>query len=306
LVSGEPEHLIIRPPSEHRSLLVRVTRGCSWNRCRFCGIYPHLGQPEYSARTVEEIKRDIDILRERYSSFKRAFLGDADPVEIGVDQFVEVLQYLRQVFPELNRVTCYARSSTLWKIRAEGIKRLASAGLDRVHIGLESGDLEVLKIHKKGQSPKVAIESGHWLREAGIEISWYVLLGMGGCDLWQQHIDGTVDLIRQVMPDFVRLRRIWLYGSGTGIGPECPLWEDIREGRFKSQTPEGTVLELRRLIEKLDDVPFFLTCDHANNYVRVEGRMPEERQRMLDEIDAFLSLDPESREAHYRAVGSQI
>ena len=29
----------IRPPSEAQSLLIRVTRGCHWNKCKFCGLY---------------------------------------------------------------------------------------------------------------------------------------------------------------------------------------------------------------------------------------------------------------------------
>jgi hypothetical protein len=300
------EHLIIRPPSEARSLLVRVTRGCKWNRCLFCGIYTHLGQPDFSVRTVEEIKKDIDYLRKRVGRINRAFLGDADPLLIGVDEFAEVVEYLRQVFPELTRVTCYARASTLWKIREDGINRIARAGLDRVHVGLESGDEQVLKLHRKGQSRRILVESGRWLRRAGIEISYYVLLGLGGADRWKEHMDATAGVINEVDPEFVRLRRIWLYGDGSGSGPECPLWDEIREGRFEPQTPEGTVLELRRLIEKLEGVESFITCDHSNNYVRVEGRMPEERDRMLEEIDAFLALPEERRRAHYEAVGSQI
>lgn len=302
----EPEHLVIRPPSEHRSLLVRVTRGCKWNRCRFCGIYPHMGQPDFSVRTVREVKEDIDTLRRRHARLKRAFLGDADPLMIGLDEFIEIVRYLRAAFPDLTRLTCYARASTAWKLKPAGIRRLADAGLDRIHIGLESGDPDVLAFHRKGLSPAVAEESGRWIRDAGIELSWYVLLGMGGTALWRRHARNTAAVINRTNPDFVRLRRLWIYGDGTGTGPESPLWASVRDGTFEPQTPEGTVRELRDIIAGLADVESMIISDHANNYFRVDGKMPEEQAAMLAEIDRFLALPEATRAAHYRAVGSRI
>lgn len=303
----QPESLIIRPPSEWRSVLVRVTRGCHWNRCRFCGIYPALGEPNFSVRTASEVKRDIDLLRARISRATTAFLGDADPLQVGLDPFIEIVHHLKDVFPEVTRVTCYARASTLWQFKAPGIERLAQAGLTRVHIGLESGDSETLKFHRKGQTPEIVATTGQWLRQAGVEASFYVLLGMGGRDRWQPHIDSTVSVIQDAAPEFVRIRRIWLYG-GEEIRPsaECPLREDIRSGAFQPQTAEGTVLELRRLVEKLENVHTFLTCDHANNYVSVHGRLPTDRLAMLEEIDQFLRLPETERLAHYEAIGSSI
>jgi radical SAM superfamily enzyme YgiQ (UPF0313 family) len=233
----QPESLIIRPPSKWRSMLVRLTRGCHWNRCLFCGIYPALGEPTFSARTFPEVKRDIDILRARVSRATTAFLADSAPLQIGLDEFIEIVRYLRSAFPEITRLTCYARASTLWKAKEPGIRRLAEAGLNRVHIGLESGDPSILKFHRKGQTPEIVVAAGQWLREAGIEVSFYVLLGMGGRDRWKPHIDNTVRVIENMDPEFVRIRRIWLYGGeDSERSPECPLWEDIRSGVFIPQT----------------------------------------------------------------------
>ncbi len=303
----QPESLIIRPPSEWRSVLVRLTRGCQWNRCRFCGVYPALGEPGFSVRTVSEVKRDIDLLRARITRATTAFLGDADPLQIGLLPFIEIAHYLRDVFPEVTRLTCYARASTLWQLKASGIRRLAEAGLTRVHVGLESGDPDILRFHRKGQTPEIVASTGQWLRQAGIEVSCYVLLGMAGCDRWHAHIDNTVRVIEDAAPEFVRVRRIWLYGGeGSERSAECPLWQDIRSGAFTPQTAEGTVLELRRLIEKLDKVNTFFTCDHANNYVCVHGRLPCDRSAMLEVVDQFLRLPEAERQAHYETVGSSI
>ncbi|MBW2521118.1 MAG: radical SAM protein [Deltaproteobacteria bacterium] len=302
-----PEKLVIRPPSEYRSLLVRLTRGCRWNRCRFCGLYPHLGEPAFSKRTVAAVKHDIDLLGRRGVASDTVFFGDADPLQIGLEEFVEIARYLRQVLP-VKRLTAYARASTLWKLKGDGIKRLASAGLDRVHIGLESGDAATLRFHRKGQSPKMVMETAAWLKEAGIEISFYVLLGLGGRDRWQQHIHGTARVINSTVPDFVRIRRLWLYrGDSFWGGPECPLFKEIRQGTFTPQTSEGTVLELQLLLESLESgLSTMLLCDHRNNYVQVAGVVRDDRQEMLAAVKDFLILPAAEREKHYAAVGSGI
>lgn len=302
-----PETLIIRPPSEYRSLLVRLTRGCKWNRCRFCGLYPHLGEPIFSKRTVSEVKHDIDLLKQRHPQAENVFFGDADPLQIGIEAFIEIAQYLRSVLP-VKRLTSYARASTLWKLKKVAIQDLARAGLDRVHIGLESGDARTLNFHRKGQSPQMVREATAWLKEAGIEVSFYVLLGLGGREHWQSHILETARLINETEPDFVRIRRLWLYQSDTIFaGPENPLLKEIRAGTFSPQTPEGTVLELRLLLEKLDShLATFFVCDHQNNYVHVSGRIKEDKDDMLTTIDDFLVLPDKDRIAHYQAVGSHI
>lgn len=301
-----PEMPLIRPPNEWSSLLVRVTRGCKWDRCKFCGIYPHLGVPDFSTRSVAEIKHDIDLLKHHQPKAETAFFGDADPLQVGVDDFVEIAKYLRHAFP-IKRLTCYARISTLWKLKEGGIKALARAGLNRVHIGLESGDTGTLRFHRKGQSSKMVREASAWLKEAGIEISFYVLLGLGGRDNWQRHIQETAKLINETGPEFVRVRRLWLYGNDSPYsGPESPLLKEIRSGAFKPQTPEGSVLELRLLLEQLDNISTYVVCDHANNYVNVSGRINEDKDNMLATVNAFLELPESNREAHYRTVGSQI
>ena len=301
-----PESPTIRPPSEWRSLLVRVTRGCKWNRCRFCGIYPHMGVANFSVRTIAEIKKDIDLYLEKRPEVTTAFLGDADPLQIGFEPFLEVLRYLRSRI-NLERITCYGRTSTLHRLSPEAIKALAAAGLDRVHIGLESGDDETLRYHRKGQSAKMIRETAARLKEAGIEISFYVLLGLGGRNRWQEHITNTARLVNETNPEFVRLRRIWIYkDDAPHTGPPCPLWKEIDNGAFLPQTPEGTVLELKLFLERLDNITSFITCDHANNYIRVAGQMMADRAAMLAGINNFLARPEDERKAHYQAVGSQI
>lgn len=302
-MKDQPEALIIRPPSEWRSLLVRITRGCNWNRCRFCGIYPSMGQPDFSCRSLEEIKNDIDQLARLHPRAETAFFGDADPLAAGMEVFVGAARYLRTIVP-VKRLTCYARASTLYKLGRDNIHLLAEAGLNRVHLGLESGDSEILQFQRKGQSAKMVVTVAHWLKEAGIEISYYVLLGLGGQARYQQHVTATARIINETEPEFVRLRRLWLYGKGTD--KECPLWHQVRDGSFVEQTPEGTVLEVKLLLEQLEPLNTFFACDHANNYINVSGLLKDDRDDMLREIADFLALPEEQRQDHYRMIGSRI
>ncbi len=137
----QAESLIIRPPSEYRSLLVRITRGCNWNRCRFCGIYPAMGQPDFSSRSLEEIKEDINLLTTRHPKLDTAFFGDADPLAAGLDIFIGAARHLRRQASiqktAIQRLTCYARASTLFKLGKTAIFILAEAGLNRGHLDLE-------------------------------------------------------------------------------------------------------------------------------------------------------------------------
>lgn len=294
-----PEGLIIRPPSEAGSLLLRVVRGCHWNRCRFCGIYDLYEQP-FEVRSLQDVLQDIDVLKEYWGDLPTtAFLGDADPLERPADFLVPILDRLRERFPGLARITAYARASSLYKKSLEDMKALAEHGLSRVHVGLESGCDGLLRFHRKGASQKVLVEGGRKVREAGIELSFYVLLGLGGTDRWKEHMLDSARVINETMPEFIRIRRLWIH-------PLSKLAQEVQAGRFQEQTAEGTVRELRLLVENVNVQGPHLICDHANNYLPVEGRFLQDRESMLGRIDDFLSQTGESRERHYRSVGSVI
>lgn len=299
------EQPLIRPPSEWRSGLIRVTRGCNWNRCRFCGIYPHLGEPGFSIRSLPEILDDIGFLKERRPEIESIFLGDADPLQIGISTTTTLAEHLYKTFPLLRRLTCYARASTLKKIGRSGIMQLASAGLNRIHIGLESGSDEILRYHRKGQSAKMIREVAGWLRDAHIELSVYVLLGMGGATLWRQHALATANLLNDIVPAFIRVRRLWIYPASP-FGPGCPLLPEIYTNRFQPQTAEGTVLELQLLLQNLVCDGSFFTCDHENNYVQIQGTLSRDLPSMLEHLDTFLLQPSDVKERYYNEINSRI
>ena len=309
----------IRPPSEARSLLVRATRYCPWGRCIFCyGIlWDHR---KLELRQVDDIKRDILAMKahaemiERWAAdnnavdsieqiavnnnvlwltdegVKTAFIGDSDSLVMKVDDLVEVIEFLYKTFPTLERVTSYARAKTAIKKSPESLKRLHKAGLTRLHLGLETGDDELLKYIDKGATSLDMVEAGEKIRESGISLSEYVLLGIGGEDRWQQHAEGTARVLNAIDPDFIRARTLI-------VVPGTPLHDKVNSGEFKMLTPEGILLEERLLIERLEVTSEFVS-DHVSNYLPLDGKMPGAKGKMLELIDKFLCAPAEIRDKY--------
>lgn len=269
-----------RPPSEASSLLLRVTRGCPWNQCTFCSMYKGL---RFEKRPVEEVLRDIDTLRE-FSGARAptVFIGDSNSLVLEAKTLAEILKHLYEVFPSVQRVTSYARARTLSKKSMEELKAIRQAGLTRLHIGLETGDPELLGSIKKGATPEQMVEGALRAKEAGFEVSLYVLAGIGGEKKWEQHAEGTAKVLNQIDPHFIRIR--------TYVPtPFSPLWDKVEEGTFELASAETILKEQRRLIEHLEVRSEYLS-DHVSNYVPVYGQIPRDQASMLQTIDRALAI----------------
>jgi radical SAM superfamily enzyme YgiQ (UPF0313 family) len=314
----------IRPPSEARSLLVRATRYCPWNQCIFChGVL--WGQRKLELRPLEDIKQDIlamkaqadkiitwaedndardrieqvavqnNVLWLTNEGVKTAFLGDSDSLIMKTDDLVEVLEFLHETFPSLERVTSYARAKTALGKSPESLKRLHDAGLSRLHVGLETGDDELLKYLNKGATSEDMIQAGIRIKNSGISLSEYVLLGIGGEDRWKQHAMGTARVLNAVDPDFIRARTLIVL-------PGTPLNDKVEQGEFKRLSPEGILHEERLLIENLEVTSEFVS-DHVSNYLPLEGKFPEAKEKMLAVIDKFFEAPPEVRGGYLQPEG---
>jgi len=216
------EQGVIRPPSEASSLLVRVTRNCPWNQCVFCPAYKGA---KFSKRTVEEVKRDIDAMAVEYGAFGRidsVFLQDADSLILPVDDLVAILEYLREKFPKIDRITTYARARTLKRRTVDELRRLKDAGLTRVHAGMESGSATVLELIRKGLTPEEIVTGGRHVMEAGLELSEYIMPGIDGRSMSEEHARQTAHVLNQVRPHFIRVRTFAMH-------PLSPMEKMVRE-----------------------------------------------------------------------------
>jgi radical SAM superfamily enzyme YgiQ (UPF0313 family) len=317
----------IRPPSEAYSLLIRVTRNCPWNRCTFCPVYKgsrfSLRPTDHVKKDIDAVARYVKTLQaiaETYNGIshynlrdivanldsteinafnaayhwftygmKSVFLQDSNSLIIKPDDLIQILTHIRMHFPWVKRITSYARSSTIAKIADKGLTAIGNAGLNRIHIGLESGSDEVLKIVKKGATKDIHIEAGLKVKKAGIELSEYIMPGLGGRELSKIHALESADALNKINPEFIRLRPL-------AILDMIPLYGDFAEGRFKKCTDHMIVEEMLLFIEKLNGITSVLKSDHILNlFANLEGTFPKDQEKMLKILHDFLKLNPKQQ-----------
>ncbi len=284
----------IRPPSEARSLLIRVMRGCPWNYCTFCAAYKDLPR-KGMLRSVEEVKGDIDALAAAADEMRAeghvvaprtAFLADSNAVIVKTEALVEIIRHLRERFPSLERITSYARAKTILKKEASELERLREAGLSRLHMGLESGDDEVLTQVKKGATSREMTEAGKKAMAAGFELSEYIMPGLGGRPLSEQHARNTAAVLNATNPTYIRVRPL-------ALTPGTPLYEQYVAGEFMPMTPIDALRELRGMIDRLE-TSGNICFDHVWNLPIFrqdwEGyRLPEEKKHLISLMDEALA-----------------
>jgi radical SAM superfamily enzyme YgiQ (UPF0313 family) len=319
----------IRPPSEAYSLLVRFTRNCPWNQCEFCHLYKNR---RFEKRSLEDIERDIDTVKAIYDeiaqlSLKRGspelisadlaesilestsynecyksvavwmyfgardvFIQDANSLAMNPEVFISALKYLKETFPTTQRVTSYARSRTIAKrLTVDHLRRMKEAGLSRLHVGLETGSDFLLKYMRKGVTKEEQVEAGRKVKESGIELSEYVILGLGGKRWWEEHAMETADALNRIDPDFIRFRTLKLMRS-------MPLYAKLEQGDFVMENEEEILMEERLIVERLEGISSQIKSDHILNLLEeVDGKLPEEKEKILSVIDKYFTLSAEQK-----------
>lgn len=217
------------------------------------------------------------------------FLQDANSLVIKPAQLVEILKHLKKQFPSVQRITSYARSHTIARINDENLKAIADAGLNRIHIGLESGSNIVLEKVRKGVTKEIHIDAGLKVKQAGMELSEYVMPGLGGKEFSRTHALETADALNQINPDFIRLRTLALPGG-------LELSDNQEKGTFQKNTEKETVEEILLMLEHLDRATGRVKSDHMLNlFQEVEGKLPEDKDYMTGILKTFLELDPQEQ-----------
>lgn len=300
----------IRPPSEAYSLLLRLNRGCGWNKCRFCGFYRDV---PFAIRKPEDVKADIDLIKYwidvfegktagrqpssdadyeacsmayhwYQSGMKSVFLQDGNSILMPPADMVAILRHLKETFPQIRRITSYARADTIGRISLDRLREYRALGLDRFHIGLETGSDRILKLMNKGCDKATQIAAGRKAMAAGIEINEFYMPGMGGREWAEESARETADVMVQVDPNFIRIRSM-------ALDPSLEMWEDYASGLLTRPNDLDTIREIRLFLENLDGIHSFVDSDHILNILlELKGQLPQHKQRMLDLIDRFLAL----------------
>jgi radical SAM superfamily enzyme YgiQ (UPF0313 family) len=317
----------IRPPSEAYSLLIRITRNCPWNRCTFCPVYKgskfSIRPVEHVKKDIDSVSNHLEKLKKlsdnygRISSkeirtvakkiepdqlpafnaalnwisggMKSIFLQDANSLIIKPAELIEILKHLKKRFNQVERITSYARSHTVARIKDENLKAIKDAGLNRIHIGLESGSNQVLKMVKKGVTKETHIKAGLKIKKAGIELSEYVMPGLGGKKYSEIHALETADALNQINPDFIRLRTL-------AIPNGLPLYDDYLNGTFEKCNDVMMAKEILLFLEMLAGITSVIKSDHILNlFEEIQGVLPDDREYMTGVIRKFLAMDAKNQ-----------
>jgi radical SAM superfamily enzyme YgiQ (UPF0313 family) len=278
--------VVIRPPSEANSLLLPVTVGCSHNKCTFCDTYYNF---EFRVRSLEDIKRDIDVISQGYPrSVRRVFLENGDALICPQPVMVEVLKYLRQSFPCLERVGTYATPKSVLVKSVDELRELNELGLKIAYLGVETGDENLLQKVRKGATYNQIVDAGRRLKQAGITTSVTVILGLAGVEGSEKHAIATGRILTDIDPDFAGALTLMLV-------PGTPLYDDWKEGRFSPISPFQSLVELKLIIENSHFTSCFFTSNHASNYLPIRARLPEQKSTLIRLIDDVLTSRDISR-----------
>jgi radical SAM superfamily enzyme YgiQ (UPF0313 family) len=245
---------------------------------------------KFQPRSVDEVKKDIDKATTIYKNANTVFIADSD--SLAMKNIDEIIRYIKQSFPNVNRITSYARAKTLMKLGFERLKKIKEAGLTRVHVGLESGDKKTLEFMQKGATPEEMVAGGRVAKDAGLALSFYILIGAGGKDRLKQHAVESAKVCNEVNPDFIRLRTLVVQHGSL-------LEEKMKLGHYKSTSPVEKLIEVKTFIENLKVNNCELASDHFTNYIWVDnaviyhgvyGILSQEKQDMLDIINHTLDF----------------
>lgn len=265
---------VYRPPSEAYSLIIQVTYGCSHNRCAFCDMYD---DKHFSMRPMEEIREDFELARRVYRRVERVFLADGDALMRKTDDLVQILGLIYGLFPECQRVTCYASPTSLQIKSEEELRLLREKGLKMVYMGLESGCDAVLKRMDKGHTAAQIIAAGQKARRSGLQLSVTAISGLGSRELWREHAVETAQAFNAMNPEYIGLLTLM-------VEPGTPLEKWVREGSFYVLKPVEVMQEMELFLQHIDSPGSVFRMNHASNYLTLKGTLNQDRERLLQQV----------------------
>jgi radical SAM superfamily enzyme YgiQ (UPF0313 family) len=267
---------VFRPPSEANSFILRVTMGCSHNRCTYCNMYRSV---DFSLRTMDDIMQQVNGAKEYAEFIRRIFLADGNALVLATDKLLEILAILKETFPKLRRVACYAGPKDILRKTPEELQRLYEAGLTLVYYGMESGDDAVLRHVCKGVTAAESIIAGQRVVASGMKLSMMVIVGLGGKAGSKEHAFYTAQAVNAIRPNMLSALTLMMYRGSE-------LREEYERGEFEILSPGESMGELCELIKQID-IPEGVHClfrsNHISNHIALAGTFPRDKERLLSE-----------------------
>ena len=270
---------VYRPPSEAYSLIVQVTYGCSHNRCAFCDMYD---DKHFAMRPMAEIREDFELARRVYKRVDRVFLADGDALMRKTADLIEILGLIYGLFPECERVSCYASPASLQVKSEDELRMLRARGLQMVYMGLESGCDAVLTRMQKGHDAAAIVAAGQKARRCGFALSVTAISGLGSVALWRQHAADTAKAVSAIKPEYLGLLTL-MVEHGT------PLESWVKNGEFTLLSPLEVLKETELFLQQVDSEGTVFRANHASNYLTLKGTLNGDREALLGQIGAALA-----------------
>jgi len=268
----------IRPPPESRSILLQVTLGCSHNKCTFCGTFKG---KRFQIKDDGIILSDILFASKYMKRQYQVFLMDGDALIIPQKRLMWILERIQEYLPWVKRVGAYANTKSISMKSPQELVELRENGLDMLYLGVETGDDEIRKKINKGSSAQHCLEMGKRAKDAGIQLTITLLLGIAGKERSLHHARATGELISAIDPDYASALTVIMI-------PGTPLWEEYKRGDFQIPDERELLLEMKEMIAHTNMSHGLFSSSHASNYLPIRVWLPEGKQEVLDMIDAAL------------------
>ncbi len=267
------DYPLYRPPSEANSVIFQVTLGCSFNKCSFCNMYR---TKEYSERPWEEIKNEIDLVSKSYPQTEKIFLADGDALNLSTSRLIQILDYLKEKFPNIKRISCYAMPKNILQKSSDELDLLNSRGLNMFYVGIETGHDIVLKKITKGATAKSIIEACRRAKKSGFILSCMVILGIGGKKYSVEHIKETARVVSEVSPNFLAALTLILE---DGVYDE--FMQKFGE-KFEPLDDTSILDELEILVSNIiPSTSVVFRANHASNVYSIGGNLPNDKDKIL-------------------------
>lgn len=268
---------LYRPPSEARSMIIQVTEGCSHNKCRFCYMYKG---KQFRLKSKEEIKEHIEWLRPMYKNPNRIFLADGNVLCLKTEKILELLNYIKNEFPNVQRISSYAGPLDLLRKSEEELKSIREAGLELLYMGVESGSDKVLSMMNKGVSQREMIEAGQKVINAGFKFSCMIISGLGGREYMKEHAVESAKVISLINPHYFSLLRLV-------VEEKSELTEDVRQGKFHLLTPLQVLDENIIMLENMELTDCIFRANHVSNHINQAGTLNQDKDKLVERLKKF-------------------
>ena len=286
------EGRVFRPPSEAYSLIVQSTIGCSHNKCTFCDMYK---EKKFRVRPLHEVLEDFDLARRAYRHIDRIFLADGDALVRTSSDWIKILEHIKRVIPECERVTSYASPKSILAKTPSELETLHKLGLEMVYMGVESGSDTILTKINKGETRDEIIRAGKMIMDSGIKLSVTAISGLGGTDMWEEHAVETGKAFSEIKPHYIGLLTLMFEG-------DTPLYRDMRAGKFKPLTAIQVAEETLVMLKNMDCEGSVFRANHASNYINLRGTLNQDRDAMINKLEKALEGKVRFKNEAFRAL----